>query len=615
LIVAAQLWDLPLVRTPKLDSGEYLAWARRMASGDFTWPVVSPHAPGYPLFLAALLSIGSGSLKVVIAAQAIVGASTAALVAATARRSFGPRAGWIAGFAYALFGPAVYIDTAIVSEVLLVFLLTLALWAMSRPGPSGPGSRRVQTAGPALRAGLAGAALGAAILVRPTAILFAVALAIAAGRRRLIPLIAAAAIVLAPALVKSYATSGSVTLQGYGGLNVYIGNSPLHSGRPEFRLGRGWDALNSEASRSGVADAAAQDRYYVTRTLHEIGAYPAGYARLLASKLLWLVQSEEVRDSHSFYFFAEQSPVLRVLPRWDLLFAFACVGALTMTLRRSARRQPSDTLPSSDGALAWYLLAGTASVVFLVVGTRYRMPLVPALAIAAGAGLDAVATAAAARRTREIIAAVSVGVVAFLASHVRSDPYNHNLAEEWAFTGSSLITEHDLPAAMDAYRVALRLDPESSLAWDGFALAQYDAGKMVDARSSLQRALAYDPENGRARFHLGLVDEFEHRYDDAAANYHAAIALSPFDPEASLRLATVLGFAGKTREAREAMREAVRLNPSNGEAWLDLCLLSLDAHDAGAAASELQRAEALGANPQKLAFASQALARAREAKP
>jgi hypothetical protein len=27
LIVAAELWDLPLVRTPKLDSLEYLSWA------------------------------------------------------------------------------------------------------------------------------------------------------------------------------------------------------------------------------------------------------------------------------------------------------------------------------------------------------------------------------------------------------------------------------------------------------------------------------------------------------------------------------------------------------------------------------------------------------------
>src|SRR5579871_888556 len=132
LIVASQLWDLPLVRTPKLDSAEYLAWARRMASGDFTWPVVSPHAPGYPLFLAALLAAGSGSLKFAIAAQSVVGAATAVLIAATAREWFGARAGWIAGLAYALYGPAVYVDTAILSEGLLLFLLTLALWATSR---------------------------------------------------------------------------------------------------------------------------------------------------------------------------------------------------------------------------------------------------------------------------------------------------------------------------------------------------------------------------------------------------------------------------------------------------------------------------------------------------
>jgi hypothetical protein len=63
LAVLSTLWNLPLVRTPKLDSAEYLSWALRLAAGDGAWPVVAQHGPGYPFFLAALLVIGDGSLK------------------------------------------------------------------------------------------------------------------------------------------------------------------------------------------------------------------------------------------------------------------------------------------------------------------------------------------------------------------------------------------------------------------------------------------------------------------------------------------------------------------------------------------------------------------------
>jgi Flp pilus assembly protein TadD len=642
LIVATELWNLPIVRTPKLDSAEFLSWARRLAAGDFAWPVVSPHGPGYPFFLAALLAIGTGSLKFAIATQAVVGSLTAVMIAAIGRGWFGARAGWVAGLAYALYGPAVYIDTAILSEGLLVFLLTVALWviggASARLKPRASDTAMSGAAaiigarGFSRAAFIAGATLGLATLVRPTAIVVALAFVVwlvTRGSRRNAAILAAAfAIVVAPAIAKNYSVSRSVSIQGYGGLNVYIGDSPLHSGRPTFRLGAGWDALNAEAARAGISDPALQDRYYVTKTIGEIRRYLGSFLKLIGAKLLWLVQSEEIRDSHSFYFFAERSPILRVLPRWAILFPLACIGAIVIARLKprapSAPRAPSTgRAPASDASL-WsarlepsaslllaYTVAAIVTTVFLVIGTRYRMPIVPAMALAAGAGLDALIDAAAERRARELVVDVCVVVAALIVSHAMSDPKNLNVAEEWAFTGSSLITERDLAGAERAFRQAIVLDPQSGLAWDGLGLAQYDDGRFADARRSLARALALDPENARALFHLGLVDEQEKKMADAASDYRRAADLSPYDAEIMLRLATALGTTGRSSEARDAMRRVVEWDPMNGDAWLDLCLLSLDAHDVGGASEALQRADVLGANPQKLAFASQALDRAR----
>jgi tetratricopeptide (TPR) repeat protein len=597
LAVAAELWNLPIVRTPKLDSSEYVSWARRLAAGDFAWPVISPHGPGYPFFLAALLLLGSGSLSVAMAVQAIVGALTAVTLALAAREWFGSRAGLLAGLVYALYGPAVYIDTALLSEGLLIFLLAIPLLVLSRE----PVTRA--------RAAAAGAALGAATLVRPTAALTAAAcvawLLLSVRRRQphaaalAAYLVVAALLVVSPAALENWSVSRSLSIQGYGGLNFYIGNSPLHAGRSVLRLGAGWDALNAEASRAGIADPAAQDRYYVAKTLAEIRRYPVAFMTLLAKKSLWVVQAEEVRDSHSFYFFAGQSRILRVLPRMAILFPLACVGALAMARRRARA-----------SLLAYHAAAAAAGTVLLVIGMRYRMPLVPALAVAAGAGLTALADSVAARRIREAAMYASVALVAVLVSHRLSDPRNLNPAEEWAFTGSSLVTEHNLTEAEAAYRRALSLDESSGFAWDGLGLVHYDAGRLADARRAFDRAAALDPDSARATFHLALLDEREGRAPQAIAGYARALDLSPDDAEITRHLGTALGMAGRLEEARAQFRRLVQLTPSNGEAWLDLCLLSLDAHDVDAAAAALQSAREWGARPDRLALASDALARA-----
>ena len=616
LAVLVSLWDLPLVTTPKLDAAEYLSWATRLAAGDNAWPVVAQHGPGYPIFLAALLVLGGGSLKFALAVQALLGAVTAAMVAAIARRLAGARAGWLAGVAYALYGPVVLVETSVLAEGLLVFLLTLALLVLTSQPLT------------VVAAGLAGAALGAATLVRPTALLVAAACALWLALRRplvsreaplraaVMALVAACAIVVAPALLKSWSRSGGIGLQGYGGLNFYIGNSPLHDGRATFRLGAGWDALNSEAPRAGIRDPVAQDRYYVAKALGEIGHHPLLYLRLLGLKSLWLVQAEEARDSHSYYFFIDQSPLLRWLPGFGAVFALTLAGALA--LARSRKRTPALTLSGAGTLVVFYAIAAALSVVLLVAGFRYRMPLVPILALAAGVGVDAILTAVADRRIRDLTVYVGAAIVAFAVSHIVHDGRNTNIAEEWALTGSALITERKLTDAEAAYRRALELDPRLGLAWDGLGLVFYDAGRLADARPAFERALAIDPDSARATFHLALVRDRGGDLEAAAAGYNRALLLSPFDTEITEHLAQVerkygvqLGMAGRTAEARDAIQRAVNLRPDDGEAWVDLCLLLLDLGDREGAARALERGRERGAGPDRVAFAADALARQR----
>jgi Flp pilus assembly protein TadD len=625
LLVVASVSALPLVRTPKLDSFEYVSWARSMADGSFTWPAVSAHGPGYPLFLAAVIALG-GSISTVLVVQSLIGALTAVLVAVLAERWFGETAGLYAGLLYAVFGPVVYIETGLLSEGLLLFL-TMAAMVVLTVAPLTRG-----------RAAAAGVLLGAAVLVRPTTALIIVTLLVSLWRnvepaRRwavAVLVVAGVALVTGPVLLKNWMESRVPGVQGFGGLNFYVGNSPIHNGRPIFRLGAGWEALNSEALRAGASEPAAQDRYYLLKTFTEVRDHPIRYLELLGEKGLWLVQAAEVRDSHSFYFFADQSLALRLLPRMAILVPLAAVGAA-----ESFRRHKRTLLLNA------YAAGAALTVVFFVMGTRYRAAIVPAFAIWGGLGVAAVVEAIRERRERWLASTAVLVVLAVAVSHAFSGTESHIVAEEWAFTGASLITEHRLTEAEAAYRRALELDSHSALAWDGLGLALYNGGRWSEARTAVERAAALEPISARISFHRGLLDEHEGRLPAAAAEFRDAMAIDPTnldvdrhlasalvqlhrDDEAAVVLADViehdpndaashralagaLGATGHLQEAKQQLVMTVSLSPADGEAWLDLCLVSLDLGATDDAAEALQRARDRGASRDRVQFAAEAL--------
>ena len=150
------LGALSISSTPQLDSLEYLNWARDIAEHGWSWPVYPEHAPGYPYFAGAILALSGGSLMAIRLAQAILGSITCVLTARVAARTLGPRAYVPTGLLMALYGPLLYIDTAILAEPLFLLLLVAAL-------------NLAIDAGAHVRRWLScGLLLGAAAIVRPT---------------------------------------------------------------------------------------------------------------------------------------------------------------------------------------------------------------------------------------------------------------------------------------------------------------------------------------------------------------------------------------------------------------------------------------------------------------
>ena len=519
LLAAWQLGDLPISRTPQLDSAAYLSWARAIVGDWSFWPAYPEHAPGYPYFLAAILSIAD-SLMTVRAVQSIIGAIGCVLTARVAARTLTPAAFLPAGLLQAAYAPLIYLETAILAEGLFLFLLIASLDLVT--GAERSRSRWI----------IGGIVLGAAIVVRPTALVLLPAYAIVLWRlekKHFMPLASAMLggllIMVAPVMMLNWRVSGIPMVQAYGGLNFYLGNRPSSDGAARARLGGEWDALEGAASRAG-STRNDQDRYYLARTFGEIAERPGGYLRLLGSKLMWSLQDEEIRDSHSFYFFRDRMPILRWLPSFGIVLALAVAGLAIHT-------------SYSRWWLFAYFIAMLTTVVLLVIGTRYRMPLLPALFPFAGASIAVLIERVRLRDFKRagVLAAV-VGAV-WIFSELARDESSRNFAEEWAFTGLSLLQEKKLEDAESAYRTAIGLD-ESSFAWDGLGLVLQRRELRTSALEAFERAVRINPDNATAWVHLGYSYELLGNGRAAITAYQRAVEITPQRAEAREMLEAAL---------------------------------------------------------------------------
>jgi tetratricopeptide (TPR) repeat protein len=569
-VVAMQLGNMPLSRTPHYDSLEYLGWAKHLAAGDFHWPAPPPHGPGYPFFLAALLFVSGGSLVAVRIAQALLGALTCFLVARTAARWFGERAGIAAGAMLAVYAPMVWIDASLLAEGLLLTLTAAAVYCVA--------SER--------HPALIGLLLGYAALVRPTALLLLPLLLLFGAKTwRLRALMAAVVIaVITPVTIANYrSTHAFIPIQAFGGMNFYLGNSPLRDGLPSARPGGEWERLEAQAARAGANGALAEDRYFMRATWSEIGAHPLAWAKLLAAKAVRTLESDEIRDTHSFYFFADAVPLLRFLPHFCVLFALATVGLYVVRVQQRETR-----------FLLLYCAIAIASCTLLVTGARYRMPLVIGLAVFAGAGLERLFALARTRAWRELaplaIGAAILGTLTLVWRH----PPSHNFAEERALTADSLLREDHVDDAEAEARRALAADPNSALAWDALGAALGTRGQRDGAGAAFARAVSLNPDYGRAHIHRGSLATELGDMKTAVAELRRATQIDPRDPNAAERLARALLQAGDVRAAAGAYARAVALEPRNAAALLQLAGIEGALGRPADGLAHAQRAIALG---------------------
>ena len=583
----------PLADAPLLDERYHVAWASALASGDWVGSEVYFRAPLYPYTLGLALLLLRGSLFGARLLQAAYGALVPVAAYLIARRLSGARGGIVAGAVAALYPFLIYFTNELLIESLVVVLDAFLVLALLR-------ADEVPSWG---RWAAAGAVLGLAALTRPPVLLFAPcvflwtwwraagvpshsaerptrrsALTLLGGRT---PLRAAAArfsvfalasvAVIAPVTLRNFALEKDfVLIASQGGVNFFIGNNGASDGASAVLpvLGDAWEYEDcvriAEREVGRPLRASEVSAYWYRRGAEFLVQRPLEGAALLLRKTVLFWNRYELPNNKDVYYFARMSHVFRGLSwlHFGVVAPLAALGAVVALRRRR----------SAAVLLALFVAAHAAGVVMFFVCSRFRIPVVPALAVFAASGLLWLWDRLRARDARRLLGGAAV--VACAAALVNPDLLGTHLGER-AQTHYQIATAHASRGrheeALGEYRRAIEMSseraPTRAKAENGMGLSLEELGRGAEALEAYRAAAEADPDLAPAANNVG---SYLLRHGDlvgARSWLEEAVRRDPWLPEARFNLASVLYREGDLTGAEDAFAAAVVADPGFKEAW------------------------------------------------
>jgi len=449
------------------DALRYQQWAGLIL--DAPTPPRPPfeQSPGYPYLVAAVFALGGRTLMAVALVQAALDSLTCSLIAATGRHWFGARAGQVAGWLAALYGPFIYFSAQLLPVTPFIFLCLAALWTAQRR-----------------RWWLAGLLWAAALVVRAEVVFALPLIGLDAwwrGRgaallRTAAPVAACVAVFIA---LNAAFSPYVVVLTTSGGENLWLGNNPYADGVNPFVTG----PLETVAEGVRVAahnEAAVIDRELRDRALAFWRTAPVPATRLLVRKFLWTWTARELPNTSDIEWETAQSWLfrLRLLPiSFGLVLPFAFAGAALLGARPLGRHERPR---QRDLALLGVpLLIGLASCVVFFTNARFRLIMVPSLLWLAACALDRLPVILGSPRTNArglVVAAGGVAVGALAAWGNYDGVWGYRVPQISVNTGIIERESGDFTGAVRDLRDGLAGDPTDGIAWVHLALALEQGG-------------------------------------------------------------------------------------------------------------------------------------------
>ncbi len=141
-------------------------------------------------------------------------------------------------------------------------------------------------------------------------------------------------------------------------------------------------------------------------------------------------------------------------------------------------------------------------------------------------------------------------------------PIYEKTAEEYIEKGNNNYHKSEFEKAIEAYKKAIKIDPDSDGAHHNIGLAYHNLGKFEKAIEAYKKAIEINPNNDWAYSGMGGAYYNLGKFEKAIEAYKKAIKIDPDSDGAHHNIGLAYHNLGKFEKAIEAYKKAIDLNPA-----------------------------------------------------
>lgn len=609
VICVALFSNSPFFNLPIIDEEAYVRWADEIVAGDWIGHKVFYQDPLYPYFLAVIFEVFGRSFLLVRLLQVVMGTLSVAVVFLMARKLLADQPALLAAGIMALYQGLYFFELQILKETMII-LISGASCLLGVMAADQPNRKRTWL--------VLGISLGLLTLLRGNfqALLpFLVVWAVFAEKGATVPhrllraalLLLGLALIIVPVTVRNYKIGGEFVLTtSQGGANFYLGNNELANGRyvtlPFVRANPEWEAgdFKKEAEkRAGHQLTPSQvSSFWFHESWEWWKAHPDRAVKLLFHKARLMIHQHEIPDNHSLYLTRQVFvPALYLaLLGFGLLWGPAALGIAV------SRRERKTWYPALFAVL--YAL----SIIPFFIVDRYRLAVVPAMAVFAAACLVWLNRKWKAQDTRALWMAAGAILAALALGLLPNSESRAPMGMEYYLLGNAYLKTDHPREAIPWYDQAVKTLPENkdvvrnreeamlriNSGDVGYLMKEamkpgktaeeiVQLGQKLEAlgqfRSAVdcyEAATLKDPKFFPAHARLGYLYTTNPELKNpqlAIAHLNQAIEIKPGDLDTINALGNTYFLSGDTLQARAWWQKALAINPNYKSAQQNLDVL------------------------------------------
>lgn len=553
------------IRIPILDAEYYDNMGRHIAAGHLAQKEAFFMGPLYPYFLGLVYRVFGGNMMLLRIIQILGGTTTVVLTYFIGKRVFRPSVAMLGAVMLTLYGTITFYEGQLLMEWLGALINMMLLFVLYQDF----GRHRV------LKYIVTGFLLGLSALTRANILIFAPivliwVLFVAKEKKRFLSaavFIVSALVTISPATIHNYVVSRDFVLITWNGsMNFFIGNNEKATG--VYDSPRGIDLASDWTTRRYVEKMAGRDlkpseisSYWLSETGRFIKEHPRKELALLFRKTALFLNAFELPQTESHDLSRSRYAILRVLfVNFWILCSLGLVGMM-YSLREWRR----------CFLLHWFIISCSVSIILFFITARYRIQIVPPLALFAAFTVVEILPRSFAHLSRGFQPLAIIAILFFLTrpglfapdlDHIRWREYIHE-GRRWAVLG-----ETDRALAEIDKAVALRPDdPESYI---HRAIIYKDSGRLPQAIEDYHRSLGINPAMPAIHYDLAQVLRRARMYSAAVEEYMRAIAQDSLMVEAYNNLGITYQLMKNYDGAIQYFMWATRIDPEHVKAYNNL---------------------------------------------